>query len=166
MFVYSVKRNQLKLVLIVVFLIVSVFALAFLAKNGKTEQTSGNNKISFRASTEQERLDFLSQFGWQVDETKQEVCEVIIPEEFDDVYSSYNEMQLSQGFDLTRYAGERVKKWTYTVTNYPGYENKICIRANLLVFDGKVIGGDICSVEIDGFMHTFDMNNSNERQKT
>ena len=34
-----------------------------------------------------------------------EVKEVIIPEEFDDVYSAYNEIQRSQGFDLTQFAG-------------------------------------------------------------
>ena len=164
MFVYSVKRNQLKLILIVLFVIISVFMLAFLAKNGKTETTSADKKISVAAANEQQRIDFLAQFGWQVDVSTAEVTEVIIPEEFDDVYSSYNEIQHQQGFDLTPFAGKRVKKWTYTVTNYPGYENKICIRATLLVFDGKVIGGDICSVEIDGFMHTFDMNNKDEKQ--
>jgi hypothetical protein len=138
--------------------------LAFLAKNDKTEQTSTDTKIKVDASDEQHRIDFLSQFGWKVDQSSAEVTEVIIPEEFDEVYASYNEIQLQQGFDLTDFAGKRVKKWTYTVTNYPGYENKICIKATLLVSDGKVIGGDICSVEIDGFMHTFDMNNVNERQ--
>jgi len=166
MFVYSVKRNQLKLILVVVFVIVSILMLTFLAKSEKTEQTSTDKRISLAAENEQQRRDFLMQFGWQVDGSSAEVTEVIIPEEFDDVYSSYNALQLEQGFDLTEYAGKRVKKWNYTVTNYPGYENKICIRATLLVFEGKVIGGDICSVEIDGFMHTFDMNNVNERQKT
>ena len=41
--------------------------------------------------------------------------------------------------------------------NYPGYENKDgVIRANILVYDGRVIGGDVCSVELDGFMHGFE----------
>lgn len=162
MFVYSVKRNQIKLILIAAFVVLSVFMLAFLAKKDGVKPTSTNNKISVDASSEEQRLAFLSQFGWQVDEESAEVTEVIIPEEFDEIYSSYNDIQLQQGFDLTEFAGKRVKKWTYTVTNYPGYENKICIRANMLVFNDKVIGGDICSVEIDGFMHTFDMNNRNE----
>lgn len=163
MFVYSVKRNQVKLILITAFIIISIFTLAFLAKNDGVKPASAENAVSFDAKTEEQRLAFLNQFGWQVDEKSVEVTEVIIPEEFDDVYNSYNEIQLQQGFDLTAYAGERVKRWTYTVTNYPGYENKICIRANMLVFNGRVIGGDICSVEIDGFMHTFDMNNRNEK---
>ncbi|MBE6836243.1 MAG: DUF4830 domain-containing protein [Ruminococcaceae bacterium] len=163
MFVYSVKRNQLKLVSVALFVVVTVFMLAFLAKGGGVKQTATDNKRTVEAGNEEQRLRFLSQFGWEVDKESEEVTEVIIPEEFDEVYLSYNDIQLQQGFDLTPFAGKRVKKWTYTVTNYPGYENKICIRATLLVFDGKVIGGDICSVEIDGFMHTFEMNNVNEK---
>ena len=81
--------------------------------------------------------------------------EIIIPAEFDDVYEKYNAIQKEQGFDLTAYCSKRVKKWTYKVTNYPNYEGSDCIRATLLVFDGKVIGGDVCSVELDGFMHGF-----------
>ena len=55
-------------------------------------------------------------------------------------------------FIKNRGKGCAVKKWTYILTDYPGYEDKDCIRLNLLVYKGKVIGGDICSVELDGFM--------------
>ena len=38
------------------------------------------------------------------------------------------------------------------------YENSDgLIRGNILVYDGIVVGGDICSVELGGFMHTFSM---------
>ena len=90
-----------------------------------------------------------------MEEEPLEVKEIIIPAEFDDVYEKYNDIQKEQGFDLTAYCSKRVKKWTYKVTNYPNYEGSDCIRATLLVFDGKVIGGDVCSVELDGFMHGF-----------
>ena len=33
--------------------------------------------------------------------------------------------------------------------------NKEYIKINVLVCDGKVIGGDVCSVKLDGFMHGF-----------
>ena len=39
--------------------------------------------------------------------------------------------------------------------NYPGYEDLDCIHATLLIYDGQVIGGDICSTQLDGFMHGF-----------
>lgn len=100
-------------------------------------------------------MAFVSQYGWEVNEEPVEVQEVIIPQEFDDTYTAYNEIQKAQGFDLTVYAGLRAKRWTYTVENYTGYENKDCIHVNILVYDGLVIGGDVCSVELDGFMHGF-----------
>ena len=114
------------------------------------------NGIVLKASDTKERVAFLSQFGWEVSEDPLEVAEVIIPTEFDETYKAYNDIQKKQGFDLEKYKGTRVKRWTYEIKNYPGYAgNSGCIRANILVCDGNVIGGDICSVELDGFMHGF-----------
>ena len=153
MFVYSVNKRQIKLVVIVVCLIIMCAILALLTR--QSIETMKANELNLRASNSDERIAYLAQFGWSVDEEPVEVKEIIIPSEFDDVYNNYNKLQLDQGFDLTEYLSKRVKKWTYTVTNYPGYEGKSCIRATMLVFDGKVIGGDICSVELGGFMHGF-----------
>ena len=100
-------------------------------------------------------LTFISAFGWEVEEEPDEVREVIIPAEFDDVYNNYNAIQLKQGYDLQKYAGERVKRWTYTIKNYPEYVDQECIKINVLVYKGEVIGGDVCSVRLDGFMHGF-----------
>jgi hypothetical protein len=156
MFVFSVKQKQIKLVLVIVFVVLSIIIITYLARNGRVEPAAAGGR-SVSAATAEERIAFLKQYGCEVDENSAEVTEVIIPEEFDEVYSSYNDIQLAQGFDLTKYAGRRVKRWTYTVTNYPDYEGKLCIRANMLVLDNKVIGGDICSVELDGFMHGFEI---------
>ena len=162
MFVWSVKRNQIKLICIVLFVLISIIAISILAKDGEASLAS-SSKQSLSAKSTEERLSFLSGFGWTADEQSEEVSEVIIPEEFDEVYSSYNDLQKQQGFDLSVFAGKRVKRWTYVITNYPGYEDKVCIRANILVYNEKVIGGDICSVELDGFMQTF---NSRENEST
>lgn len=153
MFVYSVNKRQIRLVAIVVCLIIMCAILALLTR--QSIETMKQSEINLRATSSDERIAYLAQFGWRVDEEPVEVKEIIIPAEFDDVYTNYNKLQLEQGFDLTQYLSKRVKKWTYTVTNYPGYEDKNCIRATMLVLDGKVIGGDICSVELGGFMHGF-----------
>ncbi len=155
MFVYSIKSKQVKVLLLLLFVVFTVISLFILSRD--SAQTGKGDNISLKASTHEERMAFLSQFGWEIQEDPIEVREVIIPEEFDDTYTAYNEIQKNQGFDLTVYAGMRVKRWTYTVKNYTGYENKECIHANVLVYDGLVVGGDICSVELDGFMHGFTM---------
>jgi hypothetical protein len=156
MFVYSVKTKHIKVIFLVAFVLFTVISLFILSN--ESEQTSSDNML-VSAETHKERMNFISQYGWQVEEEPSEIKEVIIPEEFDDVYTAYNEIQRSQGFDLTEYAGERAKRWTYTVKNYEGYENRNCININLLVIDGRVVGGDVCSVELDGFMHGFSMQN-------
>lgn len=154
MFVYSIKSKQIKLFLLIAFVIATVISLFILSR--ESMDVDNADKSSIKASTASERLTFISQFGWEVDEDPVEVCEVIIPTEFDETYTQYNDIQLKQGFDLKTYSGMRVKRWTYSVKNYPGHENKNYIRINLLVYEGLVIGGDVCSIELDGFMHGFE----------
>lgn len=98
------------------------------------------------------RISFLESFGWQVSKEPLEIADVIIPQTFGKVYENYNVIQTSQGFDLTKHKGKQVKRYTYAVLNYPS--QKEYIRANLLIYNEKVIAGDICSVYAEnGFMH-------------
>ncbi len=154
MFIYTVKSKQIRAILIILFIVLTVAVLAFLSKDSENV-SKDKSSVNLSAANDNERMSFISQFGWEVSAEPTEIREIIIPEEFDEVYTKYNEIQLSQGFDLNSFKGMRVKKWTYAVKNYAGYEDKDCIRINLLILDGKVIGGDVCSVELDGFMHGF-----------
>ncbi|MDO4832305.1 MAG: DUF4830 domain-containing protein [Clostridia bacterium] len=154
MFVLSVNSKTAKVIILAAVGIVAGIILARVST--ATGDVSNMNGIVLKASDTKERVAFLSQFGWEVSEDPLEVAEVIIPTEFDETYKAYNDIQKKQGFDLEKYKGTRVKRWTYEIKNYLGYAgNSGCIRANILVCDGNVIGGDICSVELDGFMHGF-----------
>ena len=51
------------------------------------------------------------------------------------------------------YAGKTCRQWIYRVLNYPKSGEEV--RAILLVYDGLVIGGDISSVKLNGFMTGF-----------
>ena len=84
-----------------------------------------------------------------------EFMEVQIPQEFDEVYAKYNEIQTAQGMDLTKYQGKRVMRYTYSIKNYPSGEEGVC--ANMLVYKNKLIAGDVCSPKLDGFMHGLSM---------
>lgn len=103
--------------------------------------------------TEEDRAEFLASFGWEISEEPLEVREVIIPKDFDNVYAEYNELQKATGYDLTKYSGKRCKRYSYIVTNYPGNEKDV--QANILVYKDKIIGGDVSSAKLDGFMHGF-----------
>ena len=119
---------------------------------GSTPQASQTHEAE--APNNLARITFLKSYGWEVSEEPSEVVSVVIPQTFGDVYENYNAIQTAQGFDLSGYRGKEVRRYTYEVLNYPG--QKDYIRANLLIYRGKVIGGDICSIFAEnGFMHGF-----------
>ncbi len=161
--IFSLKKLKYKMVLLAA--AVAVAGIVFCITTGtKTETPSEegssslravDGEVNYSAASAEERLNFASRFGYTVNPEPYEVQEVKIPEEFDEVYKEYNNIQLEQGLDLTDYKGCSVKKWTYTITNYPGYENTDTVRINMLVYKGRVIGGDVSSVAIDGFMTGF-----------
>lgn len=128
---------------------VVVIAVTFFSNHVEgSRQTSG----SVMLASEQERADYLSSLGWQIAADYEEK-QVKIPMEFNETYAKYNDIQKAQGFDLADYKGETVSVFTYNVLNYPGFENEDYILANLLVFNGELIGGDICSTSAEnGFM--------------
>ncbi|MCM1363484.1 MAG: DUF4830 domain-containing protein [Faecalibacterium sp.] len=141
----------------------TIGAVYFVSKNAD-KPVSKQGSIILKAATAEERVAFFSQFGWEINEDPCEVKEVVIPSEFDDVYTSYNAIQKEQGLDLEKYKGARVKLWSYEIKNYPGYENSSgIIRGNILVYEGVIIGGDVSSVELNGFMHTFYQPDSTEQ---
>lgn len=163
MFVFSIKSSKLKIALTAFAAVLAVAAVVLLINRGRPAVK--DNAISLKASNASERTAFLSQFGWEIEEDPVEVAEVIIPAEFDRGYEKYNEIQKAQNLDLTPYAGKRAKRWTYNIKNYPGYEGDSgTVQANILVYEGAVIGGDICSTELDGFMQGFDFPTKNAAQ--
>ena len=95
-----------------------------------------------------ERRAFLNALGYEIEENF-ETKTVKIPEVFSEVYTNYNALQKSQGYDLSLFKGERAVQYTYKVTNYP-HDNEVFIH--LLVIEGVIIGADVMSAEINGFM--------------
>ena len=88
---------------------------------------------TFPGMTGEERLAFLTSFGWEAEAEPQDVREVVIPAKFNDVYAAYNTMQQAQGFDLLPYAGEKCTQYRYRITNYPNTPDGVF--ATLLVFE-------------------------------
>ena len=97
-------------------------------------------------SAEQQYFEIVKEMGYSdVEKAPFEVAEFTIPQEFGTVYVKYNELQKEGGYDLSPYKGKRCKRYTYLIPS-------VNARANVIVFDGVVIGGDISGVEIDGKM--------------
>lgn len=99
----------------------------------------------------EDRIEFLSDCGWDVKEEPLAVEELRIPDEFDESYQAYLDLQSEQGFDLTQYCGARVKRYAYEITNYPSGETGV--QVGILIYKDKVIGGEVLSPALDGFIH-------------
>ncbi len=153
MLLYSFRFNRkLRHTALLFLLLLTVMTAGRLVMTFSGESPASSSMTIKRrpAKTEQQRQQFIADLGWQVAAEPYEEADVVIPKKFDDVYQSYNTIQKEQGTDLTRYRGKRCKRYSYTVLNHPsGMDN---IRLNLLVCGGKVIGGDVCSLGLDGFL--------------
>lgn len=96
---------------------------------------------------------FLADYGWEVKDKCVESCTVIIPKPFDLVYENYNALQLEAGLDLIPYMGKKGIRYTYELQEYP-IDVGEQVRANVIFIDGKCVGGDICTLSLDGFIHS------------
>ena len=99
------------------------------------------------------RVAFLASFGWTVNAEPVQTQQIRIPEQSSEVFDRYNELQRSQGYDLTQYAGQTVTRYVYEIQNYE--DAAAPVYASVLVSDGQVIGGDVASTEPGGVMHGF-----------
>ena len=52
------------------------------------------------------------------------------------------------------YKGEDAVQYTYIITDYTDDSGNTLdnIRMNLIIVSGRIVGGDICSAALDGFM--------------
>ena len=66
------------------------------------------------------------------------------------MFSRYNDLQKSQGSDLTKYAGKTVIRYVYRVNNYPDATEPV--YDTVLVYKNKIIGGDITNTAPNGTM--------------
>ena len=150
MFIITAKLNKKKVLLAAV--LVVAFLIGLIAAMGHLLGGDGDGALkSEKLATNEEKVAYLEALGWQVDPNASEISQVQIPETFDEIYIAYNELQKSQGFDLEPYQGEQLQLYRYPVLNHPSGEEGV--TANLLFDQDRVVGGDISSAQLDGFIH-------------
>jgi len=158
MFICTVKANTLKFVGVVGLAVLSLAVIVFCIPE-YTPVTTNSIAVSVsqynfeKIKTPEDVVEFLHQFGWEVEGEPIEEVTMKIPAEFDKVMNAYNELQKNQGLDLSKYKGKQVTRYTYKITNYPDYSGTVF--ANVILYKNKVIGGDVCSSDVTGFIHGF-----------
>ena len=148
MFVWTAKVSRTKLAALIaaIVAVVVLAAVIIAAKQDLPEETA-------KGATNEERVAFLSKFGWEVNAEPVQTQIVTIPAEESEIFSRYNELQQSQGFDLTGFAGKRATRYVYEILNYPAASGPV--YGTVFVVNEKIIGGDITDSGPEGKMQGF-----------
>lgn len=154
MFIYTVKASRLKFFALVICSMAILFTLASVIP--RTDDYESVAVVAYdygNISTNDDRVGFLAGFGYEVLPDPIEVVSVNVPEKFDSVFETYNDIQRAQGLNLKRYAGKELTRYSYTVANYDDGGNAV---ANLLIYNSTIVGGDICRTGEQSFLHGFE----------
>ena len=150
MMVMTAKVNLKKVLLALAAVAALVLALIVLLGGGKSTQTSAPG-----VSDNDGRVNFLKGFGWEVTTSPVESSQVKIPSESSPVFERYNNLQKSQGYDLSKFAGTNVMRYVYRNNNYPGATEPV--YATLLIYKNEIIGGDVTDSAPNGQIRGFKM---------
>ena len=157
MLIWTARFSRKKAVLTVIAMGIVMVVLILLT--GRTE--SGSSAAQPALTDNNQRVEYLRSFGWEVAEEPVETLQFLLPEKLEEPYLSYNELQLSQGFDLTACLGKQVERYTYTVTNSPGRPEGV--QANLYICEDRPAAGDVCCPGADGFQEALIRPSSEEK---
>ncbi len=145
----TAKVNPKKIAVVLAIVVAAILAVILLFGGSKDATPTAAAAISSNDG----RVQFLTDFGWEVNASPVESSQVRIPQEQTEVYEKYNALQKSQGYDLSQYAGKTVMRYVYKVTNYPNATEPV--YATLLVYKNQVIGGDITDTAAKGVIQGF-----------
>lgn len=108
-------------------------------------------------STNALRTEYIESLGYNIDETALSVKQIVIPEKFSAVYERYNALQKKAGFDLSAFKNREACVYTYRS------EDSDDTVINLIISDGRIVGGDVSSVRLDGEMKPLTSINSERK---
>ena len=155
MLVMTTKVDKRKLLIAAAAVLAAIVGLLALGRSSETQPTASVSTAP-AADTNDARVKFLTDLGWEVTASPAEAAEVKIPRDADEVFDRYNQLQKSQGYDLTKYAGKKVMRYVYQINNFPDAQEPV--YATLLVYKDKIIGGDITDTTPGGKVQGFGRN--------
>ena len=149
MLVMTAKVDKKKIAVILAAAVLLIAGILMLAGGGRSQSTAA------AVGSNDARVAFLKNFGWEVAASPTESSQVKIPSEPSEVFDRYNALQKSQGYDLSAFAGKTVMRYVYKVNNYPGATEPV--YATLLVYKNQIIGGDVTDTAAKGVVRGFKM---------
>lgn len=150
MFIYSIRATTIRFILLTLALAVLVGGLAIGGAGESISAVSLATEIDYDGvKTKEKRIEFMREFGIEVDEGSEQEQAFRMPDSFDRVIAGYNQLQQRQGLDLSKYRNKKVTRYSYKVTNYKGEGDVI---ANLFIHRGRIVACDISSLTPEGFV--------------
>lgn len=142
MFVVSMKASRKRLfpVLLCVVLILAMLIAGLFFPASRTMMTAA----PVSGDSDEACVAYLTSLGLTASTPAVSVRELTLPEVFDDTLTAYNALQQEAGFDLSGYAGQRVKYRTYTLNEHA---SGVAAQAHVYVYNGRIIGGDIAAAD-------------------
>ena len=92
-------------------------------------------------ATNEQRVAYLESLGWQVLPEPVATMDLQLPEDLKAQWGDYLKLQTQQGMPMADCAGQVVRRFTYTVTNYPDVPDGV--QVNLFTCGDRLVGGDI-----------------------
>lgn len=152
MFIMTAKVDKKKILLVCGAVLALVAIIIAVCSGGGSAATSASGSVT----SNDDRVQFLAAFGWEVAASPVESGQVRIPENTSEVFDRYNALQKTMGYDLTDFAGKTVMRYVYKVKNYPGATADV--YATLLISNNQIIGGDITDTSANGKIQGFTKN--------
>ncbi len=140
------KKKAIFLLVAVALCILGLFLLFAPAKEAFPEQNSPFSNLS----TNEARLQLLSSCGLEAIEDPIATLDLQLPSPLDERYTAYNQLQLTQGFDLIPYCGQPLTRYTYSITNYG--DSLQGVQANLYLYEDTLVAADLFCAGENGFI--------------
>ena len=147
MLIFHVKHAKRKILALTAAAVAVVVCVVFLLPGCLDKGAVPSEPIN--APTTAQQVAYLEQLGWQVSDEPLETLELQLPDDLKADYADYCKLQEEQGMPFSEFAGQTVKRCTYTVTNYPNIERGV--QANLYLCGDQIIAGDIIATGENGF---------------
>ena len=137
----SVKLKNIKITVVCVLGVLLLLAACFPVLRSAAPDTVmiGDKPYPLQAEDSSDVEAFLTACGYESPEYLFE-NDITVPKHWNDVYTSYNELQRQQGFDLTPYKGKPAKEYVYFVDD--------TLNAVVLLSDGRIVAAHVS--ECDG----------------
>ena len=147
MLIFHVKHAKRKILALTAAAVAVVVCVVFLLPGCLDKGAVPSEPIN--APTTAQQVAYLEQLGWQVSDEPLETLELQLPDDLKADYADYCKLQEEQGMPFSEFAGQTVKRCTYTVMNYPNIARGV--QANLFLCGDQIIGGDIIATGENGF---------------